>query len=208
MAEQYTYETGSFYILNELGNVIFAKRDEMIGRNIKDILGSKEVIREVGTRSEKILTFKAVNEGVEYTGSNYTLSNNWVIGVMPTSKEVSADFSKTCTTLIITVIVVLIIICILSIVFGNMMSRPITKLIGIADKIANGDLTEEIVVTKNDEAISVAKKSAKPGQVVLFSPASASFDMFKNFADRGEQFKDLVNNSKILIGKIFKKSAK
>ena len=45
-----------------------------------------------------------------------------------------------------------------------------------------------------EEAVNLAKKSAKQEQVVLFSPASASFDMFKNFADRGEQFKNLVNN--------------
>lgn len=43
-----------------------------------------------------------------------------------------------------------------------------------------------------EETIKLAKKVAKPGQVVLFSPASASFDMFKNFADRGNQFKELV----------------
>ena len=43
------------------------------------------------------------------------------------------------------------------------------------------------------ETVELARKSAKPGQIVLFSPASASFDMFKNFADRGEQFKELVN---------------
>ena len=43
------------------------------------------------------------------------------------------------------------------------------------------------------QTVETAKKIAKPGQVVLFSPASASFDMFKNFADRGEQFKKLVN---------------
>lgn len=43
------------------------------------------------------------------------------------------------------------------------------------------------------ETVEIAKKHAKPGQVVLFSPASASFDMFKNFADRGNQFKNLVN---------------
>ena len=43
-----------------------------------------------------------------------------------------------------------------------------------------------------EETIKHAKKVAKPGQVVLFSPASASFDMFKNFADRGNQFKELV----------------
>ena len=43
------------------------------------------------------------------------------------------------------------------------------------------------------ETVDLAKKLAKPGQVVLFSPASASFDLFKNFADRGQQFKKLVN---------------
>ena len=45
-----------------------------------------------------------------------------------------------------------------------------------------------------EQTIEIAKKSAKKGDVVLFSPASASFDMFKNFADRGEKFKNLVNN--------------
>lgn len=45
-----------------------------------------------------------------------------------------------------------------------------------------------------EEAVLLAKKVAKPHQIVLFSPASASFDMFKNFADRGEKFKKAVNN--------------
>ncbi len=45
-----------------------------------------------------------------------------------------------------------------------------------------------------EQTIEIAKKSAKKGDIVLFSPASASFDMFKNFADRGEKFKNLVNN--------------
>lgn len=43
-----------------------------------------------------------------------------------------------------------------------------------------------------DDVIKRAYEVAKCGEVVLFSPASASFDMFKNFADRGEQFKDRV----------------
>ena len=42
--------------------------------------------------------------------------------------------------------------------------------------------------------VLVAKKVAKPGQIVLFSPASASFDLFKNFEERGNKFKELVNN--------------
>ena len=44
-----------------------------------------------------------------------------------------------------------------------------------------------------EETIKIARKSAQKGEVVLFSPASASFDMFKNFADRGNKFKKLVN---------------
>jgi UDP-N-acetylmuramoylalanine--D-glutamate ligase len=44
-----------------------------------------------------------------------------------------------------------------------------------------------------EDTVKQAKKVAKENQVVLFSPASASFDMFKNFADRGIQFKNLVN---------------
>ena len=44
-----------------------------------------------------------------------------------------------------------------------------------------------------EETVKLAKKLAKPQNVVLFSPASASFDMFKDFADRGNQFKQLVN---------------
>lgn len=44
-----------------------------------------------------------------------------------------------------------------------------------------------------EQAIERANKIAVPGEIVLFSPASASFDMFKNFEERGEKFKELVN---------------
>jgi len=44
-----------------------------------------------------------------------------------------------------------------------------------------------------EDTVNTAKKIAKENQIVLFSPASASFDMFKNFADRGIKFKNLVN---------------
>ena len=43
-----------------------------------------------------------------------------------------------------------------------------------------------------EEAVNKAKEQAQPRQVVLFSPASASFDMFKNFEERGDKFKELV----------------
>ncbi len=43
------------------------------------------------------------------------------------------------------------------------------------------------------EAVSTAKEVAKQGEVVLLSPASASFDMFKNFEERGNIYKQMVN---------------
>ena len=50
-----------------------------------------------------------------------------------------------------------------------------------------------------EETINLANKNSKKGDVVLFSPASASFDMFKNFVDRGNKFKELVRNLKVKI---------
>ena len=43
------------------------------------------------------------------------------------------------------------------------------------------------------QTVILANRYSKPGQVVLFSPASASFDMFKNFMERGIKFKEIVN---------------
>ena len=42
------------------------------------------------------------------------------------------------------------------------------------------------------EAVRVAAKYTEGGDVVLLSPACASFDLFKNYEDRGEQFKKEV----------------
>ena len=42
------------------------------------------------------------------------------------------------------------------------------------------------------ESLDLAKHVAKPGQIVLFSPASTSFDMFKDMYDRGDKFKEEV----------------
>ena len=51
-----------------------------------------------------------------------------------------------------------------------------------------------IYMAKNlQDAVDLAKKYSKPEQVVLFSPASTSFDMFKNMYDRGRKFKEIVN---------------
>ncbi len=46
--------------------------------------------------------------------------------------------------------------------------------------------------TSAEEAVKTAYKLGQPGDVVLLSPACASFDLFKNYEDRGRQFKQAV----------------
>ncbi len=48
------------------------------------------------------------------------------------------------------------------------------------------------MATSLADAVERARAAAKPGEVVLFSPGTSSFDMFKSYADRGDQFRALV----------------
>jgi UDP-N-acetylmuramoylalanine--D-glutamate ligase len=66
-----------------------------------------------------------------------------------------------------------------------------------------GEASEELAAVVGDRAVPVgdlassvarAASEAEPGDVVLLSPACASFDQFENFAARGEEFKRLVQN--------------
>jgi UDP-N-acetylmuramoylalanine--D-glutamate ligase len=56
------------------------------------------------------------------------------------------------------------------------------------------DFHDFAIVNSLKEAIDFAKSIAKPNDIVLLSPACASFDMFRDFEDRGEQFKEIVNS--------------
>jgi UDP-N-acetylmuramoylalanine--D-glutamate ligase len=49
-------------------------------------------------------------------------------------------------------------------------------------------------VASMEEAVRVARSRARPGEVVLLSPACASFDMFRNFEHRGDVFKAAVRD--------------
>ena len=66
-----------------------------------------------------------------------------------------------------------------------------------ADKIesaakAAGAKVPTVRAATYPEAVAAAKAAAKPGDIVVLSPASTSFDMFRNFEERGNLFKELV----------------
>jgi UDP-N-acetylmuramoylalanine--D-glutamate ligase len=102
------------------------------------------------------------------------------------------------------------------------MDKPVTLILGGVDKGNDYDLIKEMVAEKvkaivclgidNEkihaafegivstiidvssaaEAVKAAYEVSQKGDVVLLSPACASFDLFKNYEDRGEQFKKAV----------------
>jgi UDP-N-acetylmuramoylalanine--D-glutamate ligase len=51
---------------------------------------------------------------------------------------------------------------------------------------------ESEIASSLADAVERAHATAKPGEMVLFSPGTSSFDMFKSYADRGDQFRALV----------------
>jgi UDP-N-acetylmuramoylalanine--D-glutamate ligase len=53
--------------------------------------------------------------------------------------------------------------------------------------VASSDIANSLA-----DAVERAHAVAEPGEVVLFSPGTSSFDMFKSYADRGDQFRALV----------------
>ena len=60
---------------------------------------------------------------------------------------------------------------------------------------AFGNVVDLMVETyAMEEAVKVAYKIAERGDTVLLSPACASFDLFKNYEDRGNQFKEAIKN--------------
>jgi UDP-N-acetylmuramoylalanine--D-glutamate ligase len=80
--------------------------------------------------------------------------------------------------------------------------RPLVKekvtstiLIGeMAESISRSwaDVVRAEIATSLADAVERAHASAKPGEIVLFSPGTSSFDMFKSYVDRGDQFRALV----------------
>ncbi len=57
---------------------------------------------------------------------------------------------------------------------------------------ATKNLPEKFYVTTMQQAVGIAFTETTPGKICLMSPASASFNLFKNYKDRGEQFKEQV----------------
>lgn len=84
-------------------------------------------------------------------------------------------------------------------VLGQYIGRRVSHLIltgdtadAIAASVPSGSPTRISRVDSLDDAVFAASRMAGTGGTVLFSPASASYDCFRNYVERGDRFKTLV----------------
>ena len=78
-----------------------------------------------------------------------------------------------------------------SLVLTGMSAKMIESAVKNATNYKSG--LEIIICDDFTEAVCLASKATSPGDVVLLSPACTSFDKFKNFEERGNLFKEIVN---------------
>jgi len=70
-------------------------------------------------------------------------------------------------------------------------------LIGEAKEKVNralGDYTETYLLGTFEEAVLLAYQKSQSGDIILLSPGCASYDMFRNYEERGDYFTKLVTN--------------
>lgn len=168
--------------------------------NICAALAATKTLVDIDTAVETIKNFKGVEHRLEFVRElNNVKWYNDSIGTSPAStiaglnafnediillaggsdkgldyKEVGEAIAKKVRTLILT-------------------GPTATKIEEATRNAVNGDKVEICFVENLEEAVKLANKKAKKGDIVLLSPASASFDAFKNFEDRGNKFKEFTN---------------
>ena len=79
---------------------------------------------------------------------------------------------------------------------GGCVCQPRQALLGEASRKIESQLAGTAPVTRAasmEEAVRLAFGQADRGEVVLLAPACSSFDMFRDYEDRGNMFKEAVN---------------
>jgi len=179
----------------------------LVGRhNLENIAAAALAAHEAGTDIESIksaakefkglphrLELVAEINGVKYYNDSFATNPEPTIAAIRSFSESvvlilggsskKADFSKLAEEIRKSSVKTIIIIG----VEGTIIKKAL-ETTGVAKEIVDGP-------DSIDDIVAVAESKAESGDIVLFSPACASFDMFKNYKDRGEKFKKAVNNT-------------
>jgi UDP-N-acetylmuramoylalanine--D-glutamate ligase len=148
---------------------------EIIKSALKTFVNAPHRLESVATINgvEYVNDSKATNvDSVVYGLGSYTQSLVWIAGGIDKGNDYNLIMDQVKEK-------VRVLIC---------LGRDNEKL-----KKAFNTVVPNIVETQSvRELIKIASELAKTGEVVLLSPACASFDLFKNYEDRGDQFRQAV----------------
>lgn len=176
-----------FGIHNQENVMASALVGHIFGLSISQIRESIKTFKGLEHRLEKVLTLKGIDfyndskaTNVDATLKSLQSFNQKIILVLG-GRDKGGDFEK----------------------LREVIKEKVKKIILIGEAKEKIRKALDSVVDFNDssslkEAVQAGFSEAKPGEVVLLAPACTSFDMFKNFEERGKIFKKEVNNLKNL----------
>ena len=162
--------------MSAVSAVFFAGADiGLIKSGLKTFINAPHRLESVATIDgvEFVNDSKATNvDSVVYGLGSYTQPLIWIAGGIDKGNDynlIKEEVSKK----------VRVLICL-----GKDNAKLKTFFSGVVGEIKETQTVKELV--------RMALASAKKGDVVLLSPACASFDLFKNYEDRGDQFREAV----------------
>lgn len=167
---------------NLINTMAAASAAYLAGVKVESIKAGLKTFVNAPHRLESVATIKGVEfvndskatnvDSVVYALGSYTQPLIWIAGGIDKGNDyniIKADVVKKVKTLI----------CL-----GNDNNKLKTFFGGLVPEIKETQTVKELV--------RLALESARKGDVVLLSPACASFDLFKNYEDRGNQFREAV----------------
>jgi UDP-N-acetylmuramoylalanine--D-glutamate ligase len=183
---------GRHNIINALPAVLIAQKEDIPAQTIKSALASfnavphrLEFVREIDGIRFYNDSASSAPEATMAAIKAFGVGNEMVLIAGGSEKDVS--FEKLAELILESPIKYLVLFP----TTGEFIYQEIEKIDPEAEILHNSRL-----VSNMEEAVNLAYEQAQNfhAETVLLSPGSASFNMFKSFADRGDQFRELVKN--------------
>ncbi len=213
-------ETGYFTLLTK-NNVITSHKDiDNILKSVKDVGLSDNLIENIDNKNDEMMMYTYNNES--YMGNTVTIGDTgWkIISAMPMD-EFTSNTKDLITLIILIYVLTIIILAIVMYILIGIVTNPIKKIIGITNKLADGELDVDININSNDEIGELAKSIASltnrlKTYIVYIDESVSVLDEIANgnlvvnlqndyngeFAKLKDSLINVSNTLKVTIGKI------
>lgn len=219
MIEGYRLGNSGFYILSTAQGVLIHHPDSsLINKNVSESKMSENIISSIMTKTIGPLTYTALN----HTNYGYVATvgdTGWTITTGMPEAEYNAAYNQTQTTFLLTFLIALILLLAIIVMISMSIIKPLKKLTGAAQQIADGDLNVKVDMKTMDETGQVANAiekivdrlshyieyideiSAVLDQIAL---GNLVFELQCEYTGEFAKIKDSLNNIKSKLVKTFR----